>query len=650
MVDALGQPLSTRCIRYPAFDARSEVAPPPNDAEVERVYTLADQLFVEPQPTFLPDEFDLAHPIEMSREEVAIARSHIGVWRTIAESESPYALVIEDDVWLQRDFGKQIDEAWNALLREGGPESLFDILYVSYKEVRHGAPKQFTSTNVFRVERGLWYLSGYILSSRCARALLERLPCRGPVDLWINHQFGDLDVRALRRPVMHQRLDIQSTNRHSVLPLLTKIGVLDYNDGSLFRQRPTEYPVFGFGASPAESSSLAMALSMLGYRCCSDLERLPDSEHARLMEGGNRNVFNAYINIRSLRLSVPALRAVYPRAKFVLVGKQENIEVPNDFGSHAVLRLQVGGDHTWQPLCEFLRMPPPAASYPAVSAPAPYYYRRMIEESSAAVAAKRLRYDRSPWVIEHNAKWSGVQGIVLETIDPSISRDKVRDDFRDRTLAGWFPRTDTFPGNLALFRPANIDHLGDGGLSLRIVKAPLGVRDFGAAAITSHTRYLYGRFEASLRAADISGSVTGFFLHRNSPRQEIDCEITGNDPRRLLVNVFYNPGAEGAKFDYGYRGSPASVPLWFDASKEVHRYAIEWGPNEIRWFVDDRMVHRRVAWNPTPIPHLPMTLNVNAWPSRSRELAGKLSLRSLPASVFLQSVAIDAYAEVKAPR
>jgi beta-glucanase (GH16 family) len=136
--------------------------------------------------------------------------------------------------------------------------------------------------------------------------------------------------------------------------------------------------------------------------------------------------------------------------------------------------------------------------------------------------------------------------------------------------------------------------------------------------------------------------VTGFFLHRDSPRQEIDIEITGNRPSRLLVNVFYNPGAEGAKFDYGYRGTPAAIPLGVDASKAAHRFAIEWDPCEIRWFVDGELVHRRAAWNPTPIPHLPMTLHVNTWPTRSRELAGRLALRALPASAIVRSIAIDA--------
>ena len=72
----------------------------------------------------------------------------------------------------------------------------FDILYVSYREVRYGAPKELVSTNVFRPERGLWYLSGYVLSKKGAQALLDLLPCRGPIDLWINHKFRELDVRA----------------------------------------------------------------------------------------------------------------------------------------------------------------------------------------------------------------------------------------------------------------------------------------------------------------------------------------------------------------------------------------------------------------------------------------------------------------------
>ncbi len=136
--------------------------------------------------------------------------------------------------------------------------------------------------------------------------------------------------------------------------------------------------------------------------------------------------------------------------------------------------------------------------------------------------------------------------------------------------------------------------------------------------------------------------VTGFFLHRDSPRQEIDIEIAGNRTDRLLVNVFYTPGGEGAKFDYGYRGAASYIDLGFDASESEHLFAIEWGPCEIRWLVDNRLVHRRVDWEPTPIPHLPMALHVNAWPSRSKELAGRLTNRRLPTTTFIGSISLEA--------
>jgi len=232
---------------------------------------------------------------------------------------------------------------------------------------------------------------------------------------------------------------------------------------------------------------------------------------------------------------------------------------------------------------------------------------------------------------------------VSERSEASRSRVSFEDDLARAQSARWLLRNDTFPGNLGLFRPANVTAESGDGLSLTVIQEPLGVRNFSAGSISSRDAFLYGRFEATLQATSVSGLVTGFFLHRDSPRQEIDVEITGNRPDRLLVNVFYNPGPEGAKFDYGYRGTPVAIPLEFDASEAGHRFAIEWDPCEIRWFIDGELVHHRAAWNPTPIPNLPMTLHVNTWPTRSRELAGRLALRSLPASAIVRSIAVDAF-------
>lgn len=187
----------------------------------------------------------------------------------------------------------------------------------------------------------------------------------------------------------------------------------------------------------------------------------------------------------------------------------------------------------------------------------------------------------------------------------------------------------TFPGNLATFSHDAIDY-GVDGATITLSNSGAQGRPYRSGALSSARRFLHGRFEIDIRAARGSGLVTGFFLHRSAPRQEIDVEITGNEPCRMLVNVYFNPGSEGTDLDYGYRGSPYAIDLGFDASADFHRYAIEWFPDRIRWFVDDILVHDRGSWDPTPVPHLPMTLHANLWSPRSVELAGASG--SLPSS------------------
>ncbi len=647
IVDAVGKPLSQRLIRHPACDARAVPVGVLESPDVDPYYTLADQLFVEPQPHALPANFDLSRPIRMSDAEVAVAQSHIDVWKKIANSAAPYSLVLEDDVWFERGFGRLVDKAWREMRAADQAEPSFDVLYLSYKEVRHGAPKVAVSQNVFRPERGLWYLSGYVLSKRGARRLLALLPCRGPVDLWINQKFHEMDVRAVRRSVIAQRLDLQSTNSYSILPALTQIGILNNGTPGTFRQRPTEVPVFAFGAPDSGLSSLAMALSMLGYRCCSDLDDLPHSELYRLLNGRRGRIFDAYVNVASLAPHIATLRRQYPGARLIVyegAGPRsgEIAAFLTTAGEDALhLDEECAGD--WRALCEHLRLAPPSARYPSVPGRGHRTLRHAVIGKPAAATGKRLRHDVSPWVAPAQRDWVGIDVGPVEPAVPSAAAwARFEDDLVALNPSRWMLRDDTFPGNMALFRPGNVSIGPAGGVELQVVQASLGVRNLSAAAVSSRDRFLYGRFEATLRATDVPGLVTGFFLHRDSPRQEIDVEITGDNPNRILVNVFYNPGSDGARFDYGYRGTPVSIDLGFNASKALHKYAVEWEPDAIRWLVDGRVVHRRVLWDPTPIPHLPMTLHVNTWPTRSRELAGRLLLRALPAATFVRRIAVDA--------
>ena len=650
VLDATGDPLSNRIIRYSAYDAQKYSPEFFNDANVIPFYNLGDQLFVEPQPHAVPDEFDLERPIRLTQAEIAVAYSHIGIWKAIAQSSACYALVLEDDVWFEHSFGRILDQAWHEMEEADSGDPKFDILYVSYKEVRHGAPKEFVSKNVFRPERGLWYLSGYVLSRKGAQALLDLLPCHGPIDLWINHKFAELNVRALRRSVINQRRDLPSTNSYSILPTLSRIGIMDHSDAALFQRRLIHFPVFVFGTPESGLSSIAMALSMLGYRCCSDFDGIPEYEFKRLVKGSTNRVFDAYVNIDSLGSHIHLLSQRYPNAKFIVVG--DEVEIADSHKAPIldmlkgvdVLRLHREHERSWRALCENLKLAPPSAPYPTVQDIGLRRCEKNLPDQDLIFPTKQLRHDPSPWVAKLRKDWNGIRVNVLDDQKLSdTSRMCFDDDFTQMQSARWLLRNDTFPGNLGLFRPANVTAVATGGLSLSVIEEPLGVRNFSAAAISSRAKFLFGRFEITLQATNVSGLVTGFFLHRDSPRQEIDVEILGNQPDQLLVNVFYNPGTDGTKFDYGYRGTPAIIELGFDASKALHHFAIEWDPHEIRWFVDQKLVHRRVTWGPTPIPHLPMTLHVNTWPSRSRELAGRLALQSLPGTAFVHRVVVDAY-------
>ncbi len=647
ILDASGADLLGITERHSAVDGSAFINEPSSDADIDIFYTLEDQLFVEPQPHALPAQFELRQPIQMSRPEVAVARSHIDVWRKVSQSNQDYSLILEDDIWIHPWFQTHLDGAWKEINSEVSEGHAFDVLYLSYVEVKGGAPKTIVSSNLFRPERGLWNLSGYILSKRGATKLLSRLPCCGPVDLWLNHQFETLNVFATRQSLISQRRDTASTNSYSILPALTSIGAITSEAASLFNIRPACQPVFAFGNVGSGATSLAMALSMLGYSCCSDIRNLPEPELDNLLSGRSERIFNAYVNVGTLVDHVQLLQDRYPAAKFIIAGSEAQAEkmqnaIGNIVETSKLVVLDLQADDRWTALCEHLRCSPPPCEFPVLKDLGQREILTQSAEIEQETPCRHPKRDASPWIITPPENWSGIRACPSEvSVISSSDTSTVYDTMDSLNDAHWHLQTDTFTDNLALFRPSNVEFKHGMGARLWIRKEELGVRDYSAASLCSKSSFLFGRFEADIKASNVPGVLTGFFLHRNSPRQEIDIEIAGGKPDRLIVNVFYNPGGPGAKFDYGYRGSPSYIDLGFDASTAFHRFAIEWTSTEIRWFVDDHLVHRRAEWDPTPIPQLPLKLHINSWITRSAELAGRLNSRNLPASTMLQSVSLN---------
>jgi hypothetical protein len=101
-------------------------------------------------------------------------------------------------------------------------------------------------------------------------------------------------------------------------------------------------------------------------------------------------------------------------------------------------------------------------------------------------------------------------------------------------------RVETFPGNLAAFAREGLVHDADGA-QLILSNTAVGNRSYRSGSFASERAFGHGRFEAEIRAARGSGLVTGFSLHRDFPRQEIDVELTGDDPHRMLGQRLFQP-------------------------------------------------------------------------------------------------------------
>ncbi|WP_436763021.1 family 16 glycosylhydrolase [Streptosporangium sp. V21-05] len=649
--DGEGRSLSTITRRFSAIDARYLAGPPPANL-LEPTYTLAEQLFVDPHPRLDIDDDARATRITMTPQEIAVALSHIEVWRLIAASNAPFTLVLEDDAYVTRTCAPALNRAWSELRSNRGVEDAVDLLYLSYQETGDEEVRSRTRPALRHPTRGLWQLSGYVLSRKGAEKLLSLLPAHGPIDLWINLQFDRLSVRMTGRPVIEQRPDIKSSNSYSVLPILAKVGAIRREFPQLAPRRPTRGPIVVVGAPGTGLSTVAEALSVLGFRCVSDLTDLPPGELDALLRGSRRRMFDAYVNIGSLGMGEVERIASKASARLIVTtGKTSTTadaltEVPG-IPQHHRLVLPVDEPDPWERLARFLGCDYPTHPWPHQQEKGQRRVAigtRSIEDMT--LLEQPLAWDASPWIVDRKA-WSGVS---FESSPPprdgSTSEGGGADgggvaialSVHSRLDDEWYLRDDTFPSNRALFRPDNVTLQHEGPASLTLRREANKVRELTGAAIASRPSFTYGTFAADLRVPSGSGLVSGLFLHRNGPRQEIDIEFLGRDTTRMLINVFYNPGIAGTKLEYGYRGTPVLIDLGFDASAAFHHYEIEWRPEYIRWHVDGVTVHERLLWGPTPIPDQPMEFNVNLWSSESTEFAGPLNEHALPAVLEVASL------------
>lgn len=633
-----GLPLTSIAQRFSAVDARDGRSSAAT-ADVDAIYCIGDQLYVQPDAR-LEAHFSNDEPIKMTRQEIAVARSHVEVWKVIAAGDKEYVLVLEDDVWFRWGAVAAITRGWHAAIRECSKDRGPHLLYLSYEDAGGTAERMNCCSELFRPVRGLWFLSGYVLSRDGAAALLRAMPVVGPVDLWMNYRFNELGALALSKPVILQRQDGASDNAYSVLPYLARAGIIDAGTGLMAPNKTDSCSVIAWTAGN-QREGLAMALAMLGLRV-----RVFDGDEEEIQTQDLLNLLEVFDVLLDVPVSSETFNTLITSTeiKFIVEGRATQ-RFKFEFKSLPSLRSVFLSDcepdfQMWDPLCTLLNLSKPAQVFP-IGAPRGsrlFRWDRLSDLSMQAEFRPRNEYllDISPWVLPPQCGWRPAY-LSGQDVHPA-GKSIVCSDMTTETpfLIGL---VETFPGNLASFSKESLV-CDEDGTHLTISAIPTGNRPYRSGAFASNRTFGYGRFEAEIKAARGPGLVTGFFLHRDSPRQEIDIEIAGDDPGRMLVNVYFNPGDEGATLDYGYRGSPCRVELGFDATLDFHRYSIDWRPDRIVWSVDGRVVHERLSWDPTPVPHLAMRLHANLWAPRSEELAGRVDIHALPATTTFKSIAL----------
>ncbi|KAI4314529.1 hypothetical protein L6164_027428 [Bauhinia variegata] len=165
-------------------------------------------------------------------------------------------------------------------------------------------------------------------------------------------------------------------------------------------------------------------------------------------------------------------------------------------------------------------------------------------------------------------------------------------------------------GYSPLFGDSNVVRSPDGnGVRLNLDR-------FSGSGFVSSNMYKYGFFSARIKlpSAYTAGICVAFYTSNGDvfekTHDELDFEFLGNipgKPWRFQTNLYGNGST--------HRGREERYRLWFDPSKEFHRYSILWTAKNIIFYIDEVPI-REVIRNEemgADYPSKPMSLYATIW-------------------------------------
>lgn len=179
---------------------------------------------------------------------------------------------------------------------------------------------------------------------------------------------------------------------------------------------------------------------------------------------------------------------------------------------------------------------------------------------------------------------------------------------------------------------------------------------FYGSELTGKEQFLYGRFEARMKMASISGTVSSMFLNYDNsykkgeePWNEIDIEVLGKSQTQWQSNIITREADPSIS---GTTNSESMHEFGFDATQDFHLYAIIWTPEYVAWEIDSVEVRRDTLGmsrgthaDADQVKFLtqPQSLRFNLWASKTPAWTGEFTGIGLPIEQQIDYVRAYAY-------
>ena len=179
-------------------------------------------------------------------------------------------------------------------------------------------------------------------------------------------------------------------------------------------------------------------------------------------------------------------------------------------------------------------------------------------------------------------------------------------------------------------------------LAVLAMSATTIAKDFSGAELYTLKEFEYGKFEARMKMAAASGTVSSMFLYQNGseiadgrPWVEVDIEVLGKSPNSFQSNIITGKAGAQQTSEKHHQVNPA-------ADQAFHTYGLEWTPNYVRWTVDGVEVRKTEGGQVSQLTGT-QGLRFNLWSSESASWVGQFDESKLPLFQFINWVKVYKY-------